>query len=557
MIKPMNTTKERILLVENDPEISDLISRQTLKPMGYIVEVVGSAPTAIQEASRFAPDVIIANLTLPGLSGKDLLVALNSQGLEVPIIVIAPRGMESDVIQAFRLGATDFLYWPIREAEVVSAVERVLRQVRARREREVLARQLNHTNQELQRRVRELTTIFAIGKAVITAADQQSLFNKIMEGATFVSEADSGWLLVRDERGKAFILRACRNVPNDITMRINQPWDDGLSSLVALSGESLSIEGEPLKRFKVSNLGESALVVPVKAKKEVMGLLVVVRKTSQPFSASQQALLEAVADYASISLVNARLFKALEERVNSLQSAANTAVFDEQIEKEVLESSVWELQSPLKAIKENIELLLNKEAGKLNNEQITTLGIIQEKLKSVTDIVDVMQSMAGIQNKQKGNRTNLNNAIFSAVQRLQSIAHQGGVTLTAELPSKPLLVLADEAQLGKVLEGLLSNAIKYSLQGGTVVVRADSPNETTARVSVQDKGIGIDPKRLPLIFKHTAREGVVTSERFGGVGISLPLINEIITKHGGKLWAESQPGQGSVFYFTLQTISEV
>jgi signal transduction histidine kinase len=120
---------------------------------------------------------------------------------------------------------------------------------------------------------------------------------------------------------------------------------------------------------------------------------------------------------------------------------------------------------------------------------------------------------------------------------------------------KPLLILADSRR--KVLEGLLSNAIKYSLQGGSVVVRADSPNETTARVSIQDKGIGIDPKRLQVIFKQTGRESGVTSERFGGVGISLPLINEIITKHGGKLWAESQPGQGSIFYFTLQAISEV
>lgn len=553
----MNNSKERILLVENDPEISDLISRQTLKPLGYIVEVVGAAPTALQEASRFAPDVIIANLNLPGLSGKDLLVALNAQGLEVPIIVIAPRGMESDVIQAFRLGATDFLYWPIREAEVVSAVERVLRQVRARREREVLARQLNHTNQELQRRVRELTTIFAIGKAVITAADQQSLFNKIVEGATFVSEADSGWLLVREERGKAFILRTCRNLPNEIISRINQAWDDGLSSLVALSGESLSISGEALTRFKVSHLGESALVVPVKAKKEVLGLLVVVRKSKQPFNASQQALLEAVADYASISLVNARLFKALEERVSLLQSAANTAVFDEQIGEEILEKAVGELRAPLKVIKENTEFLLTKDSGKLNNEQNAAVELIQDKLRSINGVLEVIDSMTRTKTKQKANRINLHQTIFNTVQRMQPVALQGGVTLSAELPGKPLIVVANEDQICKVLEGLLSNAVKYSLQGGSVVVKADSPNETTARVAVQDHGVGIDPKRLPLILKQTTHESVVPPERFGGVGISLPLINEIIIKHGGKLWVESQPRKGSVFYFTLQVISEV
>src|SRR5512145_2598911 len=208
----MSPSQERILLVENDPEISDLIARQTLQPMGYRVNVVGGASQAIQEAMRFAPDVIIANLHLPGLSGKDLLVALASQGLEVPVIVLAGKGAEGDVIQAFRLGAADYLIWPVREAEVISAVERVVKQVRSRSDRENLARQLKQTNQELQRRVRELTTIFAIGKAVTSITDQMALFDKILEGAVYVTESDSSWILTKDDRSKNYILSACRNL---------------------------------------------------------------------------------------------------------------------------------------------------------------------------------------------------------------------------------------------------------------------------------------------------------------------------------------------------------
>ncbi|HSQ18097.1 MAG TPA: response regulator, partial [Anaerolineales bacterium] len=357
----MNTIKERILLVETDPEISDLISQQALQPLGYQVDVVGAAPAAVQEAVRLKPDVILADLNLPGLSGKDLLVALSSQGIDIPIIVIAPHGMESDVIQAFRLGASDFVAWPIREAEVVSAVERVLRQGRARREREQLARQLNQTNQELQRRVRELTTIFAIGKAVVSTTDQLALFDKILEGAAYVAEADSGWLLSRDEQNKKYILRACRNLPADIYSRINQPYDDGISSLVALSGEALSIHGEPMKRFKVSRLGQAVLVIPIKVKKEVVGLLVSTRKAARAFTPSQQALLEAVADYASISLVNARLFKALEERLDSLQHLADASQIDRRIQEELLEASNGELNRCLGTMKNDLNLLTGNE----------------------------------------------------------------------------------------------------------------------------------------------------------------------------------------------------
>ncbi len=341
----MKPLLERILVVENDPEIIDMITRQTLQAIGYRVEVAQATPHALQEAVRFSPDIIIANLQLPGLSGKDLLVALNAQGLNIPVIVIAAKGMEGDIIQAFRLGASDYLLWPIREAEIVAAVERILKQVREHKEREILSRQLKQTNEELHRRVRELTTIFAIGKAVTSITDQSSLFDKIIEGAVYVTESDAGWLLFRSSREKTFLLGAQRNLPSSIASKLNQPWDDGVSSLVALSGESLTIHGTPLARFKLSRIGQSALVVPVKIKKEVIGLLVVVRKEPIPYSSSNQTLLEAVADYASISMMNAHLFKALEERARSLELAAKKAQENEQAKDEMIDKLHQEIKS--------------------------------------------------------------------------------------------------------------------------------------------------------------------------------------------------------------------
>lgn len=387
----MRTSRERILLVESDPEISDLISRQTLQSLGYQVQVARAASAAIQEAARFAPDILITNLNLPDLSGKDLLVALNSQGVNAPVIVIAQKGMEGDLIQAFRLGATDYLLWPMREAEIVAAVERVIKQVRARRERETLARQLKQTNDELQQRVRELTTIFAIGKAVTSITNQRELFEKIVEGAVYVTEADSGWLLLREERSKVFTLAAQRNLPKTIAAKINQPWDDGISSLVALSGETLSISGEPLARFKVAQLGQSALVAPVKLKKEVVGLLVVVRKEPHPFNPSNRTLLEAVADYASISLVNASLFRALEERARSLQQAVDAAQSNERRKNEMIKGLQRELGQPLANAMKAVDAMLTGETTRLNATQRTVLRSAMEHLQTIAHMVDTLK----------------------------------------------------------------------------------------------------------------------------------------------------------------------
>ncbi len=551
----MNTQPERILLVENDPENGDLISRQTLQPLGYRVQVVGAAAQAIQEAVRFAPDVIIANLKLPGLSSKDLLVALSSQGMDVPVIVMAEKGMEADVIQTFRLGATDFLNLPVREAEVVSAVERALKQGRARRERESLARQLKQTNQELQRRVRELTTIFAIGKAVTSVTDQRSLFDKIVEGAVFVTEADFGWFLVRDERGRSFVLSAHRNLPESIASKVGQPWDDGVSSLVALSGEALSIHGDPLKRFKVSRIGQSALVVPIKVKNEVVGLLVVVRKAALPFGGSNQALLEAVADYASISLVNARLFKALEERASTMQQVAETAQVSERIKEETLQSVGQKMRNLLSVAMTQVDLLMGEERRSLNAEQVRSLRIGQDNLRMLKEVLDTALTPQPSEPPKQTSVLDLGELVRQAFGRFQRIAHQGGVSLIAELPSNPSPVKVNPSQITKVFESLLSNAINASPQGSQVTIRMDRTGDNQVHVLVQDNGPAVDSKHLPNLFDRDYTLDEATAKRFEGLGIGLPLIKEIVTTHSGKVWVESKAKEGSTFHVTLPPAS--
>lgn len=384
----MSNSQERILIVEDDPDISDLIARQVLRPLGYRVKLVYEAPLAIQAVMSFEPDVMIVNLNLSGLSGKDLMVALSAQGLEIPVIVIAGEGMEGDVIQAFRVGASDYLGWPIREAEIVAAVERALKQVRARREREQLAQKVNETNQKLQRRIRELTTIMGIGKAVTSIRDSNLLFNKIIEGAVFISEADKGWLLLRKTEQKTFYLSAQKNLPYAIAARKDHPWDDGISSLVALSGESLSIHGAPLKRFKVAQLGKSVLVVPVKIQKEVVGLMVMVREAPIPFGPGNKTLLEALADYASISLVNVRLFQAVEDRAHSLQTLAETSQEQQRKQSEMTNRIHQTLESILEKISQEVSVLTRDPTQPLDETRQNSIEAIREQLQEGVQILE-------------------------------------------------------------------------------------------------------------------------------------------------------------------------
>ena len=314
-----NKEKERILLVDEDPEVLDLLSRQLLQPMGYRISSANDAGTAIQQAINFNPDLIVASLTLPGLSGKDLLVALRSQGMEVPVLVTAHEGMEADAIQAFRLGAEDYLVKPLREAEVVATVERALKEIRLRYERSRLAQQLAESNQKLERRVRELTTMYGIGKAVTSVTHQGRLFDMLMESSLSVTEADMGWVVLQDDSQEELVLRAQQGLPDSFSGQVHKTWDDGISSLVMLSHEPLSIYGEGLSKFQLAHFATSALIVPIKVRDQPIGVIAVARKQARPFTEANQRMLQALADYASISLVNVRLFQALEGRAEHLE----------------------------------------------------------------------------------------------------------------------------------------------------------------------------------------------------------------------------------------------
>ena len=367
----MASPNERILVVENDPDISDLIARQALKPLGYQVSIATEAASAIQEAIFSSPDLAIANLNLPGLSAKDLLVAFSAQGITAPLILVAEKGQEADVIQSFRLGASDVLFWPARDAEVVTVVERALRQTRESRTRQQLDQKVKGMNEELQRKVQQLTTILGIARAVVNITSQRQLFDRILEGALQVAGAEIGWLMLRDDKTRQFLLTADRNLPEGWAKKRNQPLDDGISSLVGLSGETLVMHGPPLQKFKVAALGKSAAVIPIKVQNEVIGLLIVVRRFDTEIGREEQALLEAVSDFASTSLVNARLFRALEQ-------SAEAARDSEKRQNLALENIRTAVAKELQAAGYPLNLVLTEMPGTLNNEQKQALRSVQE-----------------------------------------------------------------------------------------------------------------------------------------------------------------------------------
>jgi two-component system NtrC family sensor kinase len=383
---------EKILVVDDDPDVLDLVVQQVLRPQGYQAATAQDGAAALQLAMQNAPDILITSLELPGLSGRDLMAGLRSQGYEGTIIATGPRGADSQALQAFRLGAKDYLGKPLREAELVASIDRALAEVRLKREREQLSGKLAAANQKLEKRVRELTTLAGIGKAVTAVTNLTHLFGRLLDAGLFVTEAEVGWLVLAEENSNKMMLRAGKNLPNLSTIRLNQPWDDGISSLLMMSGEGLILSGPALARLRAGQVVKAAVAVPLKAKEKVIGVIVAGNRTGKLFSERDQAMLSAVSDYAVIAIINGWLFQAMEARAQNLQRAYDDQV-NANLKKDAdAERSAQQLKSPLQQMRASLEPLVHGEMGVISARQAETVHAALDRITALERQIDALRA---------------------------------------------------------------------------------------------------------------------------------------------------------------------
>jgi signal transduction histidine kinase/FixJ family two-component response regulator len=550
MINGMETSRERILLVENDPQTSQLIAEQTLRPLGYQVDVIASASPVILDFAKFSPDLIITNLHLPEISGKDLMVALTAEGIKVPFIVITPKGHENDALQAFRLGAVNFISSPIRETEVVNVVEDTLSLLRRRNELESFSHQLDQAKADMERRIRDFTEIFSISKLVSSVANQQLMYEKITNAALQVTRADASWILVHDLKRDCYILRSCLNTDEVMQSRLNHSYEDGLSSIVALSGHPVSIHADSLDRFQLAGWVASALMVPIKKKEQTTGMLAVVRRKPEPFTKDQQTMLEMLAEYTAILLDNSLRFQMLEQRLGYLQQSGIYAVIDSDLKKDLLHQASREIQSPLKILLQNLDALSGPGDRRLSPSQASALGVIRKEVETLIEIVDSMNSLHQASTSRMMEVIDLCHIVHDVVNRYLPFAQVNHITILQDLPAQPCKLTVFSSQITKVIEGMVSNAIKFSPQKSQVTISMEFKDDHTV-LKVKDQGDGVNESLAERLFDKSATEHAGGVRQFCGIGISLPMMKEIITAHHGEIWIDSGHTKGFTIAFSL------
>lgn len=546
----MTTEHDRILIIEDDAEVVHLLAHQTLQPAGYQVSIISNPIAAIEQVTAVDPGLIMAGVTLPGLSGNDLLVALRAQEISTPVILLARKGMENEILQSIRLGAADYLLMPARETEILTVVEQTFNKIRADRERERSIQQLRSEQQELQRQLDEAAELLKLAKDLTAVTDAALLPGKIVERFCQLLQADIGWLLLKDEASKAFLLTAQRNLPESIPVQLNQPWDDGISPLVAVSGEPLAISSERLKRYKVGGLGEAALVLPLKIADRPAGLLTLIRAGQPPFSPGEVRLALSAGSFAAIALANVRLIRSISERSRQQEQVTAAALTNERITSELLQKTRREMQALLDAQETAFRNVTENISRQLSQYQRDQFDQIEESLTGLLRLAEVISPPKTSRALRHARPINLNETIRTTAARFEPFTRSNEISLSVELPEELVFIHVDEEWLSQVLDGLVSNAVKFCVPGGSVTLRIEPSGENLAHLTVTDSGPPIEPEMLGKLFAGTHSTQVLP-QRLGGLGISLPLIKDIITRMDGKIWAENKPGVGVQFHLVL------
>lgn len=219
-----------------------------------------------------------------------------------------------------------------------------------------------------------------------------------------------------------------------------------------------------------------------------------------------------------------------------------------------------ELRTPLTCIHQFVTILLDDLAGPLAAEQ-------REHLETVLRSVNQLHSMIGDlleASRTESGKTRIElrciaieDLIRQAVSMLQPMAQEKRIGIEIGLDQRLAMVLADPERVLQVLTNLIQNAIKFTPADGSVIVKACmvETDPDNIYIAVSDTGIGIGPEARPLIFERMYQAPNSIDDSRKGLGLGLHIAKEIVRLHGGRIWVESEPGQGSVFSFTLPLFS--
>jgi signal transduction histidine kinase len=426
-------------------------------------------------------------------------------------------------------------------------------------------------------RNRELERLRRVAATLLASSELTGLLQEVADAAAELLQAEGGGVTLVVEEGR-FVRLAAATGPLAAAKDSLIPVDASLVGTVVSTGAPLvthDMDADP-RSYRVPGLEvplHSGAIVPLRSAGVVIGTVSVYNhRDGRAFSDHDLQLLETLGDQVVVGLDRAAVLDEIRRSERTLAAKNAELQRATRLKSEFLANMSHELRTPLNAIIGFSDLMLTEGVGPVNAQQREFLEAIlrngRHLLELISGILDLSKIEAGRMSLSLG-PTDLREAITGAVADTESLRRAKKQNVWLELDNTPLNVVADGVRVRQVLFNLLSNASKFTGEGGSIILSALSTRAPLAPpadragderklvtkdvvwVSVADTGIGIAPEDMPKLFQEFSQVDSSPSRQAQGTGLGLALCKKLVEMHGGTIGAESLPGRGSTFWFIL------
>ena len=418
-----------------------------------------------------------------------------------------------------------------------------------------LFKELEARTQALTKSVGQLTALGEVGQAISSTLDLETVLKTIVSHAVKLTGLDAGAVYEYDEQGEAFHLRAAENLGEEIvevlrTRPIRK--GDGVVGRTAVTREPMQIHDTQDESYQ-SNLRElvirtgrrALLAVPLMREDHIIGALTVQRNTPGPFAPEVVELLKTFATQSAMAIQNARLFREIEEKGRELEVAS-------QHKSQFLASMSHELRTPLNALLGFNEMLLGDVYGEVPGDMKPPLAQMQSSgrhlLRLINNVLDLAKIEAGRMELALSDYS-VHDTVESVRSTLHPLAADKGLEFCVAVPADIPLAHGDPGRITQCLMNLAGNSLKFTKAGKVEISVA--MNDGRLRYSVADTGIGIPPDKIEGLFTEFKQTDATIASEYGGTGLGLSISKKFVEMHGGRIWAQSEPGRGSTFIFEI------
>ena len=414
--------------------------------------------------------------------------------------------------------------------------------------------------QETRHRLREVSLLAEVSEQLNRSMDLQEILQSVLDHMIDILTQDrkeekvKGAVILRQGPDDSLYMAvAHRFSKKDVKAFNSRPFyvHEGTFRHSILEGKWVELRSEAEVRAAVAdpfpNMDLTELLnIPLRSQEDVIGVITMNRV---PKDDNTRQLLRALADLAGAAIQKVQLLNQARSQAKELMATYETLQEMDRLREEFIQSITHDLRAPLTFIRGYAELMLEEMLGPLTDEQKEALEVIQERTDTLANLIsDMLDAKQLDLQPLKEEPICLEDVAYRAVRSALMAAQKAGIDMVLDVENERNLVLGDERRLGQVFDNLISNAIKYSPNGG--VIHVDVYRKGTRVISaITDTGMGIPAEDLDHIWERYYRvKGSAT--QISGTGLGLANVRRIIEAHGGRIWVDSSP-EGTTFTFEL------